>query len=137
MQRKNHLFFGVAAVGLLLSACDYREVDGVGTRTYDDQYVPQNDLTAFDGCTRTELGQWQPQGTVTNHTPDMATYNVTIAFYDGDTRLEERGLWIQDLHPNEAAELNRGWWINSPDLVTRCDVLTINRFTTPIADFAS
>lgn len=117
---------------LLLTACEYREVDGVGTRTYDEQLPPQDDVTSFAGCDRTELGQWQAQGKVTNHTVEMATYVVTIAFYNGDTRLEERSLWVRDLHPGEAADLNRGWWINSADQVSRCEVLTIDRFTTPI-----
>ncbi len=72
------------------------------------------------------------EGTVTNHTPDMATYAVTIAFYENETRMDERTQWIRDLRPAEVGEMNRGWWINQADDVSRCEVLSIDRFTTPI-----
>ena len=132
--RRSRLIAGVAAIAVVLTACEYREVDGVGTRTYDEQYVPQDDISAFDGCSRTGLGQWQPSGLVTNNTPDMATYAVTIAFSDGETRLDERTLWIRDLHPAEQAEMNRAWWLANGDSVTSCEVLTIDRFTTPVVE---
>lgn len=124
------LLFGL----LVLTACEYREVDGVGTRTYDEQYVPQDDISAFTGCSMNGLGQWQPAGTVTNNTPDMATYAVTVAFFDGDTRVDERTMWIRDLHPGEQAQMNRAWWLNNGDSVGSCDILTIDRFTTPIVE---
>ena len=133
MNRTLRLVAGLAAVILLTAACEYREVDGVGTRTYDDEFVPQAGIERFDGCALTRVGQWRAEGLVTNHTPEMATYVVTIAFFDGETRLEERSLWIRDLHPGESADMNRGWWINGSDQVTGCEVLTIDRFLTPIA----
>lgn len=126
------LLVGLAVGAFALTACEYREVDGVGTRTFDEEFVPQDDITGFDGCRRNGVSQWQVDGEITNRTPDRATYAVTIAFYDDDVRLDERTLWIRDLAPGEVGEMNRGWWLTSPDRVTDCRVLTIDRHTTPI-----
>ena len=37
----------VLAVAGLLAACDYVEIDGVGTRTPDEAHPPQGDVTSF------------------------------------------------------------------------------------------
>ena len=132
MKTTRHLLAGALLTAAVLTGCEYREVDGVGTRTFDDEFVPQDDITGFDGCFRNRGNQWEVDGQVTNHTPDRATYAVTVAFNDGDVRLDERTLWIRDLAPGQVAEMNRGWWITNPDKVTNCDILTIDRFTTPI-----
>ena len=132
MNRTLQLVVGFVALVVVATACEYREVDGVGTRTFDEEFVPQDDIDRFDGCALTAAGQWRVDGEITNNTDEMASYAITIAFFDGDTRLEERSLWIRDLHPDESAEMNRGWWINGSDQVTSCEVLTIDRFTTPI-----
>lgn len=133
MTKTQRLLAGLVVGTMLLTACEYREVDGVGTPTYDEEFVPQDDITTFGGCSRNQASQWQVDGKVTNPTPDMATYVVTIAFYDDELRLDERTLWIRDLAPDEVGEMNRGWWINSADRVTDCKVLTIDRITMPIA----
>ena len=121
-----------AALGLAvvvgLAACEYQEVDGIGTRTADDAHPPQHDLAAFDGCRRNGLNQWHAAGAVVNHSSTTATYEVVVAFYDGQTRLDERSLWIRDLRPGERAAIDRGWWVDSPDRVTACEVLLVNRF---------
>lgn len=116
-----------------LAACEYREVDGVGTRTHEDEFVPQDDITAFDGCVRTHANQWEARGEVTNPTPDRATYVITIAFEADDLRLDERTIWVRDLAPVQTASINRGWWLSEPERVTSCRVLTIDRFRTPVA----
>ena len=133
MRRGHTLIAGVALATLVATGCEYREVDGVGTRTWDEQLAPQDDITTFDGCTRNQANQWVADGLVTNNTPDRATYVVTIAFNDDDVRLDERTLMIRDLAPGQAGAMNRGWWLTNPDSVTDCEVLTIDRFTTPIA----
>ena len=132
MRRPLRLLAVVAAASLLFTACEYREVDGVGTRTYDAELPPPDDLTSFGGCSRNSLGQWQAVGTVVNQTSDMATYAVTVAFLADAVRLDERTAWIRDLRPGERAELNRAWWISGADDVTGCEVLTVDRLTTPI-----
>lgn len=132
MRRTRTLIASLALAALVATGCEYREVDGVGTRTWDEQLAPQDDIAGFDGCTRNQVGQWVVDGTVTNHTEDRATYAVTIAFNDGDVRLDERTLMIRDLAPGQTGAMNRGWWLTNPDSVTDCQVLTIDRFTTPI-----
>jgi len=126
--RPTRLFPLLLSAGLLLGACEYSEVDGVGTRTADEENPPQLDLTSFDGCQRGELGQWRADATITNNTDVVSTYELTVSFYDGDVRLAERGTWVRDLKPGEAAKVDHGWWIDGADDVTRCEVLTINRF---------
>ena len=133
MRRGHTLIAGVALATLVATGCEYREVDGVGTRTWDEQLAPQDDITTFDGCTRNQANQWVADGLVTNNTRDRATYVVTIAFNDDDVRLDERTLMIRDLAPGQTGAMNRGWWLTNPDSVTDCEVLTIDRFTTPIA----
>ena len=130
----------IAAVALVLltaTGCEYVEVDGVGTRTYDETYVPQDDITAFDGCVRNKANQWAVDGEITNHTPDRASYAVTIAFENDGTRIDERTVWIRNLAPGQAADLHRAWWITSPEKVTDCRVLTIDRFTQDVAESPS
>ena len=134
MKRTHALLASASFIVLLATGCEYVEVDGVGTRTYDAEFVPQDDITEFVGCARMPANQWQVDGQVTNHTPDRASYSVTIAFNNGTTRLEERTLWIRDLAPGQVGEMNRGWWLNNPDSVTDCEVLTIDRHTTTIVD---
>ncbi|MGI9606303.1 MAG: hypothetical protein ACR2P0_09220 [Acidimicrobiales bacterium] len=134
MTRTRSLLATTALAALLATGCEYVEVDGVGTRTYDAEFVPQADITDFTGCSRNQANQWEVGGSVTNHTPDRATYAVTIAFMEDTTRLDERTLWIRDLAPGQTGAMNRGWWINNPDSVTSCEVLTIDRVTTAIVD---
>ena len=80
MRRSRTLIAALAFAALVATGCEYREVDGVGTRTWDEQLAPQDDITSFDGCTRNRANQWVVDGAVTNHTGDRATYTVTIAF---------------------------------------------------------
>ncbi|MDW3217616.1 MAG: hypothetical protein R8F63_03300 [Acidimicrobiales bacterium] len=120
---------GALAIGalLLLSACKYEEVDGVGTRTMDVEHPPQSDVV-LDGCHRDELGRWHADVTVTNNTPAVQTYELTIGFYDGDTRLAQRAHWIRALRVDEVAEPDPAWWVESGERVTDCRLLTVNRF---------
>ncbi len=132
MSTTRTLIAGLALVGAVATGCEYREVDGVGTRTWDDELAPQDDITAFGGCVRNRAEQWQPVGEVTNHTEGRATYAVTIAFNAGTARLDERTLWIRDLAPGQVGVMNRAWWLTDAASVTDCEVLTIDRFITPV-----
>lgn len=123
------LIIGLFAALLTVTSCEYSEVDGIGTRTADEAHPPQTDLTTFGGCEPGDLGQWRFAAEVTNHSPKTATYELTVAFYDGDTRLDEFGTWVRDLRPGEKAAVDTGWWIENADRVTRCEVLTINRWS--------
>ena len=118
-----------AAVLLTLSACEYSEIDGVGTRTADEEHPPQYDLTSFDGCSRGDLGQWRFSAEVTNNTPKVASYELTVAFYESDVRLDEFSTWVRDLKSGERAAAEQGWWIEGAERVTTCEVLTINRWS--------
>lgn len=111
----------------LLSACRYEQVDGVGTRTMDPEFPPQEDVV-LDGCHRDELGRWHADVAVTNNTPVVQTYEVTIGFYDDDTRIAQRAHWVRALRVDEVAEPDAAWWVDSADRVTDCRVLTVNRF---------
>lgn len=113
---------------LSLAACEYSELNGIGTRTGDEAFPPQLDLAGFDGCSRGELGQWRATAELVNNSPGTASYEVVVAFYQDETRLDERTHWVRDLRSGERAAIDRGWWIDSADLVTSCDVLLINRF---------
>lgn len=113
---------------VLGTACEYAEVDGIGTRTMDEVNPPQYDLSSFDGCTRDSLNRWAASAEVLNNTETAASYEVVVAFYDGDVRLDERSEWIRDLKPGEKAAIDSAWWIDEPDRVTDCKVLLINRF---------
>lgn len=122
---------GLAAVAaaLSLTACEYEEVDGIGTRTGDDEHPPQLDVTSFDGCRPTSLGRWQAAGELTNSTEATSTYEIVVGFYDGDTRLDQRSEWIRDLRPGERAAIDRAWWVDEPDRVTGCRLVLVNRFS--------
>ncbi len=114
---------------LVVAGCEYSEIDGIGTRTADENHPPQYDLTSFDGCEPGDLGQWQFSAEVTNNSPKVASYEITVAFYDGDIRLDEFSSWVRDLRPGEVAAADTGWWIEGSERVTRCEVLTINRWS--------
>lgn len=118
----------LVAVGGLLSACEYSEIDGVGTRTADEVHPPQLDVASFDGCEPETLDRWRARGEIVNSTETVASYEVVVGFYDGETRLDERSEWIRDLRPGERAALDRAWWIDDPDRVTGCRLLLVNRF---------
>ena len=111
-----------------VTSCEYSEVDGIGTRTPDDVHPPQHDLSSFEGCRPGELGQWRVAAEITNNSPDVATYELTVAFYEGTTRLDEVGTWVRDLRPGETAAVDAGRWIDGADRVEHCEVLTINRW---------
>jgi hypothetical protein len=115
-------------VAVVLGGCEYSEIDGVGTRTADEEHPPQYDLATFNGCEPGDLGQWRFNAEVVNNTPTVASYELTVAFYEGDTRLDEFSSWVRDLKPGERALVDTGWWIDGADRVTRCEVLTINRW---------
>lgn len=115
------------AVMLVAASCRYSEVDGVGTRTADADHPPQLDVT-LTGCTEGEFGQWTAEAVVTNPTDAAMTYEVIVAFQDGDVRLSQRSHWVRNLTPGETAAISPSWWIESPDRVTGCRVLTVNRF---------
>lgn len=117
-----------ACLLLILTGCEYVEVDGVGTRTWDETAPPQDDVASFDGCEPGSLDRWQARGEIINNTDSVASYEVVVAFTDGEVRLDERSEWIRDLGPGERAALNRSWWLDDPDAVTGCELLTINRF---------
>ena len=118
----------LALCGLvLLSACEYEQVDGVGTRTMDEEHPPQDDVT-LAGCHRDEFGRWHADVTIMNNTDLVQTYELTIGFHDGDTRLAQRALWVRTLRVGEVAEPDPGWWVESGDRVTACRLLTVNRF---------
>ena len=118
----------VLGATLALTACEYSEIDGVGTRTGDPDHPPQLDLATFDGCERGDLGQWRVSAELINHSPTTASYELTVAFRAGDTRVDERSVWIRDLRPGERASVEHGWWIDQADRVTDCVPLTVNRF---------
>jgi len=113
---------------LALSACEYVEVDGIGTRTADAVNPPQHDVAAFDGCEPAELERWRARGRIVNSTDRVASYEVVVGFYDDEVRLDERSEWIRDLAPGEEAAIDRAWWVDEPDRVTECRLLLINRF---------
>lgn len=117
----------VALVALALTACRYDEVDGVGSRTADEEFPPQLDVE-FTGCSVGALSQWHATATVVNPTDVPVTYELTVGFYDGDVRLAQRSHWIRELRPSETAEVDAGWWVESAERVTDCRLLTVNRF---------
>ena len=127
-RRPARLAAAVLAVGAL-SACEYVEVDGIGTRTADDLHPPQQDVASFDGCQPTTLDRWRVDGEILNSTDEVASYEVVVGFYDGDTRLDQRTEWIRDLRPGERAAIDRAWWLDDPDRVTDCRLILINRFS--------
>jgi len=117
----------IAVAALLLTACRYEEVDGVGTRTGDEEFPPQLDVE-FTGCEVGSLGQWHAAATVVNPTDVPASYELTVGFYDGEVRVAQRSHWIRELRPSETAEVDAGWWVESADRVNACRLLTVNRF---------
>jgi len=94
----------------------------------DEANPPQHDLSSFGGCSRDTLDRWKATGELRNNTDSAASYEVVVAFYDGDVRLDERSEWVRDLKAGETASLDGSWWIDEPDRVTSCEVLLINRF---------
>ncbi len=120
------LLLTLASGGLV--ACEYSEIDGIGTRTADEVNPPQLDVASFDGCEPETLDRWRARGEVVNSTDSAATYEVVVGFYDGETRLDERSEWIRDLRPGERAALDRAWWIDDPGRVTECRLVLVNRF---------
>lgn len=119
----------LVAFVLLGAACEYTEVNGIGTRTPDEIAPPQNDLVDFAGCQRAALGQWQAIGSIVNNSTKVSSYELTVGFYAGETRLAQRSQWIRDLKPGEEALVNGSWWVGeNADAVTSCQVITINRF---------
>jgi hypothetical protein len=119
----------LAMVMLGMTGCEYSEINGIGTRTADVDHPPQADLTSFNGCELGDLGQWRFSAEITNNSPKVASYELTVAFYDGSTRLDQFSNWVRDLRPGETAAADTGWWIDGGDRVTRCEVLTINRWS--------
>lgn len=123
------LLYSILAASLLVaSACEYSEIDGIGTRTADEENPPQSDLTSFGGCAPGDLGQWRFDAVITNNSPTVASYELTVAYYDDGTRLDEKSTWVRDLRPGESAAADAGHWIEGADRVTGCEVLTINRW---------
>lgn len=119
----------MALAGLLV-ACEYSELDGVGTRTPDEDFPPQLDVVAFEGCQGASLNQVRATGEVVNNSPSTATYEVIVAFLDADqTRLDEKSTWIRDLRPDERAAVDHTWWIDGRDLFATCEVLIVNRWS--------
>lgn len=121
------LIAGVVAT-LALSACEYVEIDGIGTRTPDEVHPPQHDLMSFEGCQPDTLNRWQARGEIVNNTDQVVSYEVVVAFDAGDLRLDQRSEWLRDVGPGERAAINRAWWVDEHDRVTGCRVLVINRF---------
>ena len=120
---------GLATVAALsLTACEYSEVNGIGTRTADEANPPQLDVTSFGGCVRGSLDRWQVSGELVNSTDQAASYEIVIGFYDGETRLDQRSEWIRDLRPGERAAIDGAWWVDEPDRVTNCQLILVNRF---------
>ncbi|MEM7142334.1 MAG: hypothetical protein AAF548_15025 [Actinomycetota bacterium] len=117
------------AVGALLlaTACEYQQVDGVGTRTMDDEFPPQLDV-ALGSCSLDEWNRWHADLAITNNTAQVQTYEVTVGFYDDDIRLSQRAHWVRALRPGEIAEVDASWWVESPERVDDCRLLTVNRF---------
>lgn len=111
----------------LAGGCRYETVDGVGTRTADAEFPPQSDV-ALVSCRPGDWSRWHATATVTNNTPEVQTYEVTVGFYAGDVRLAERAHWVRALRPGETAQVDPSWWIESPERVDDCRVLTVNRW---------
>lgn len=126
---RRSLLIALALVGaLVLSSCRYVEVDGVGTRTADEDHPPQSDVTLV-GCAPGELGTWQADLVIVNNSPAVATYEVMVGFYADDVRLSQRTHWVRALTPGETAEIERAWWIERPDDANSCRLLTVNRWS--------
>lgn len=126
--RTLNLVIAALAIGATATACEYVEVDGVGTRTMDEVNPPQHDIASFSGCQPETLDRWRARGEVTNLTEKVSTYEVVVAFYDGNTRLDERSEWIRDLRPGETAAIDGAWWVDDPKRVTNCRLIMVNRF---------
>ena len=126
-KRWTTVLLALASIGAL-TGCEYVEIDGVGTRTADETHPPQSDVASFDGCEPADLGRWRARGELVNASGGVATYEVVVGFYDGETRLDERTEWVRDLQPGERAAIDRAWWVDDPDRVTDCRLILINRF---------
>lgn len=118
---------GIVAALVLLTGCRYETIDGVGTRTVDPDFPPQSDV-ALVSCRTGDWSRWHATATITNHTAVVQTYEVTVGFYDGDVRLAERAHWVRALRPGETAQVDPSWWIESPERVDDCRLLTVNRW---------
>ena len=127
IRKRVHRWLAPLAVtlALLTTACEYVEVDGIGTRTMDEVNPPQSDIASFTGCEPAPLNQWRAVGEVVNQTDKVSTYEVVVAFYDESTRLDERSEWIRDLKPGERAAIDRSWWLDDPSRVTGCQLIMI------------
>lgn len=137
LRRRIVRILGSLALIAVLAGCEYVEHNGIGTRTWDAEAPPQDDITSFDGCFRNTGNQWEVRGSITNQTSERATYRVLVAFDAGDVRLDERTFFVQNLAPDQVAAMNRGWWIQNADRVTACSILEIDRFAIDAAEPAA
>jgi len=115
---------------LLVTACQRSEVNGIGSYTPDDAAPPQLDLVDDAAC---DIGDWgwaSGSGTIENRTTDVATYEVVVAFHEGEVRLGEASSWIRDLPAGVTARYEAtGFLGDEAPLLTDCSVITINRWS--------
>ncbi len=113
-----------------LAGCEYSELNGIGTRTADEEFPPQLDLASFDGCEAGDLNQLKASGELINNSATTSTYEVIVAFADDNgVRLDEKSAWVRDLRPGERAAIDHQWWIDGRERFAQCDLLLINRWS--------
>ena len=113
---------------LLLTACQTTEVNGITSRTGDEEHPPQLDLEAFDGCTIGELGWVKGNGTIVNNGIETSTYEVVVGFSADNARLDQATTWIRDLRVGERAAFEAAAFLGDrAPTVDDCSVITINR----------
>ncbi len=128
MRRRSALL--VLPIALLLAACERTEVNGIGSYTGDEAHPPQLDLVSSGGCSIGEWGFVSSSGRIVNNTDDVASYEVVVAFGDGDERLGQGATWIRDLDAGATARFEATRHLgDAAGRVDTCDVITINRWS--------
>lgn len=120
---------GLVLAVLVLSGCERSEVNGIGSYTPDDQAPPQLDVT-LDDCAVGEWGWVTGNGMVQNRTGDVATYEVVVAFDDGDVRIGQGSAWIRDLGAGTRAAFRASTHLGErAPAMSNCQVITVNRWS--------
>lgn len=116
-------------LAVAVTACQRTEVDGITSRTGDEEFPPQADLESFAGCSVGDFGWVRGTGVILNGTPETASYEVVVSFEADGVRLDQGSRWIRDLSSGGRAEFEAVAYLGDrAEEMTDCRVITINRF---------
>ncbi|MDQ3147649.1 MAG: FxLYD domain-containing protein, partial [Actinomycetota bacterium] len=113
-------------VGDEIDEVDRRTVDGVETNSDNTENPPPDDVEDLS-CYTDDAGDVAAEGTLKNNSSETSTYNITVAFESGGTRIDTGTTFVAEVRAGQTATFQITTLTDDPGEFT-CELQRVDRF---------